>query len=98
MEFIFELIGEGILELLFETSANKKVTKWIRYPLVFIFGVFYSMILICFCLLAIDLVKEKEPTAILMIFIILMMVTMTISTFYRRWRKKNNFNTHKNMS
>ena len=41
LEFIAELIFEGAIEL----AKNKKVSKWIRYPMIAIISVFYLTIL-----------------------------------------------------
>ncbi|MBQ5917037.1 MAG: hypothetical protein IIW92_00540 [Lachnospiraceae bacterium] len=41
LEFIAELIFDGAIEL----AKNKKVSKWIRYPMIAIISVFYLTIL-----------------------------------------------------
>lgn len=47
MEFIIELILELLLEGSMEISSNKKLSKWIRYPLIiFITTIFLSVILL----------------------------------------------------
>lgn len=47
LEFIAELIFDGAIEL----AKNKKVSKWIRYPMIAIISVFYLTILgiVLFC-------------------------------------------------
>jgi len=40
-EFIIEVILEGIVELI----QNKKISKWVRYPLLIIISAFYVFIL-----------------------------------------------------
>ena len=47
MDFIIELILELLLEGSIEISSNKKISKWIRYPLIiFITTIFLSVILL----------------------------------------------------
>lgn len=42
LEFVLELILEGSIEL----SSNNKITKWIRYPLIFIISILFLAIII----------------------------------------------------
>lgn len=51
MDFILELIGELILEGVMEVGTNKKINKWIRYPIlaliIFLFGcVIFGIVLL----------------------------------------------------
>lgn len=64
IEFILELILEGMLEL----SSNKKVPKWIRYPLSFILILLVSIIIIGLIVLA--MYTSKENILISIIFIV----------------------------
>lgn len=45
MDFVFEIILELILEGSIEIGANKKVSKWIRYPLLLIAAMFYFAVI-----------------------------------------------------
>lgn len=41
MEFIFELLIELIFESSLEISKNKKISKWIRYPVITLISLFF---------------------------------------------------------
>lgn len=45
MELVIEFIGEIIIEGIIELIQNKKISKWIRYPLLIIISLFYALIL-----------------------------------------------------
>ena len=40
MDFLIELIGDVLIEGSFELATNKKVSKWIRYPILSLFIIF----------------------------------------------------------
>lgn len=69
MEFIIELILELILEGTIEISSNKKVPKWIRYPLIFVLILLLSLVIILFFILGISLYKENIVVSIFLITI-----------------------------
>ena len=46
MDLLIEIILELILEGSIEISSNKKVPKWIRYPLIFIITALFLTIII----------------------------------------------------
>ena len=41
MEYLFEFIAELLLEGSLEISKNKKISKWIRYPLLITISLFF---------------------------------------------------------
>lgn len=79
MEFIFEIVFEGILEL----ATNKKVSKWLRYPLVALILVVYIAIIISFSFLAFIIIQDTLLGGIALILIVIVFIGMGIS-FYRK--------------
>lgn len=45
MDFIIELILELAIEGSLAIGTNKKISRWIRYPLLFLLAIFYICIL-----------------------------------------------------
>lgn len=41
MELLFEFLGEIFFEGIIEIIKNKKISKWIRYPLFLLISVFF---------------------------------------------------------
>lgn len=91
LEFILELILESGVEL----SSNKKITKWIRYPIIFIISIlFIASILLIFFL---GVVIYKESIALSIAFIILSIALSIggINKFKKIYlEKKENQNTN----
>lgn len=79
MEFIFEIVFEGILEL----ATNKKVSKWLRYPLVALILVVYIAIIISFSFLAFIIIQDTLLGGIALFLLVIVFIGMGIS-FYRK--------------
>ena len=45
LEILFEIIGELFLEGGLEIAANKKISKWIRYPLALLLILFFTALI-----------------------------------------------------
>lgn len=86
MEFIFgfilEMFGEGVME----ASVNKKVSRWIRYPLLIVIILFFGFIFVG--LLALSVTLWKENIFVSIFFIIIAM--MFPYSFYKQIKKVKN--------
>lgn len=80
MEFIFEIVFEGILEL----ATNKKVSKWLRYPFIALLIGGYIAIIILILFLAFNIIQDNILTSLLLFFIGIILIVMGILF----WRKK----------
>ena len=88
MDFIIELVIELLLEGSIEVSLNKKVSKWIRYPLIlFIVTIFMGIILLMFYL-GFSLLNKNVLVAILMLIISAFMLISTIVKFKKLYIEK----------
>ena len=66
MEFLIDLIGEIIVEGLFELATNKKISKIIRYPLLALFIMLYLGMMLLLILLGISYYKENNFVAFIL--------------------------------
>jgi len=88
MEFIIELILELLLEGSIEISSNKKVSKWIRYPLIiFIVTTFLTLILLIFYL-GLSLLNDWLLAGIAFLIIGIIMFISAIIKFKKLYLEK----------
>lgn len=88
LEFILELILEGGIEL----SSNKKVTKWIRYPLIFIISILFLAIIALIFWLGIWIHKESIALSIAFIILSISMLVGGINKFKKMYLEKKEQN------
>lgn len=79
MDLIIEFIGEVIIEGIIELIQNKKISKWIRYPLLIIILLFYAFIIDA---IAIVMIKGFKEDIVLGIFMLLVEVLLIIGIIY----------------
>lgn len=84
IEFIFELLFEGSLEI----SKNKKVPKYIRYPLIVIILIFFILVIGLILLTGILSLKENIIIGLLFIIIGLLLLTLSIIKFIKIYLKR----------
>ena len=91
MDFIFEAIFELIIEGGIAIGTNKKYSKWIRYPLLFLAGVTYVGLIALFVFIGFDVLGDGLWRAIVMWLFALAFVIATIWAFrkeYKGYKKK----------
>ena len=92
IEFILELLLEGGIEL----SSNKKITKWIRYPLIFIISILFLLVVALIFYLGIWIYKESIALSIAFIILSVAMLYGSINKFKKIYlEKKENNNKSK---
>lgn len=74
MDFILELIGEFILEGIMEVGTNKKISKWIRYPILALIIFLFGSVILGILLLGVISFKRNRFMGILMISLGLFMI------------------------
>ena len=90
MEFIIELILELLLEGSIEVSSNKRVSKWIRYPLIiFIVTIFLAVILLILYL-GLSLLNDWILAGIFFLIISIVMVISAIIKFKKLYIERRN--------
>lgn len=79
MDEIFEIITEVLLEGIIEICSNKKISKWIRYPLATVIILFYLAFTIMLLVIAI---KDFEENPVFSIIILAIVVLLIIGLIY----------------
>lgn len=85
MEFIIELVLELFVESGIEVSSNKKISKWIRYPILALLILVFSVIIFGIIILGVLMLKENILVGILFIVLGLFFLVMSIYKFRKRY-------------
>ena len=88
MEFLIEELLDLILEGSIEVSSNKKVPRCIRYPLIVIIILFFSIVIFGLLILGIALTKENLVAGILIILFSLILLIGWIVKFRKIYFNK----------
>lgn len=90
MEFVFEFLLDLILEGSMELSSNKKISKFIRYPLICLIALFFTAIILLILFLGLALLNENILASLLMLGIGIAMLYFGIVKFKNMYieRKK----------
>lgn len=85
MEYIFEFILELVFESSIDASKNKKIPKYIRYPLIVIIALFFIIVIGLIFLTGILSLKENVVAGIFFILIGIFMTIMSIVKFRKTY-------------
>lgn len=85
MEFIVELVLELFVEGGIEVSSNKKISKWIRYPILALLILFFSVVIFGIIILGIVMLSESILAGIILITLGLFFLVMSIHKFRKRY-------------
>ena len=92
--FFMELIIEIILELFIEGGeeicTNRKISKWIRYPILFLLILFFLAVMFLIFFVGISALRTNMPFGILIIAIGLVMLISFINKFRKVYLRKKN--------
>lgn len=75
MELIFEILLELVFEGSVEISKNKKVSKWIRYPLIFIICLFFLSVFSLLIFTGIISLKKNPYLGVFLILVSLFFIS-----------------------
>lgn len=92
MEFIFEFICELILEGSIDVSSNKKISKLIRYPLIFLIVIFFLSVIGLILFLGIILFNKNIIASLFVICVGVVLLISSIIKFRKIYIKKENRN------
>ena len=74
-EMKMEWIGELLLEFVMYMTKNKKISKWVRYPILFVIIGLYGFIILGILSLSIEMILERQCiTAILFIGVDILLI------------------------
>ena len=90
MEFIIELLLDLILEGSIEISSNRKVPKWIRYPLIVLIILFFTIVIFGMLILGLIILKNNLYFGLLMILISIILLILGIKKYKIIYVEKKN--------
>lgn len=87
-EIIEELIG-FIIDIFFDASSEKTISRWIRYPIILILILFYAGITGFFVYSGINSLKTRPLISVLCFGVALYIVIDTVRKFIRIYGEKH---------
>ena len=81
MEFLIEILWDLLLEGSIEISSDKKISKFIRYPLIVVIILFFAVVIFGILILGIASLNENIYLGLLLIIISLIMLISAIIKF-----------------
>ena len=88
MDFIIELVIELLLEGSIEISSNKRVSRWIRYPLIVFIVTLFAGIILLMLYLSFSILNKNVLVVILILIISLFMLISAIIKFKKLYLEK----------
>ncbi|MDD6224528.1 MAG: hypothetical protein PUB18_05990 [bacterium] len=85
MDFVIELVLELLLEGSMEISSNKKISKWIRYPILALLILFFASIIFGIIILGILIIPDNIFGGIFSITVGLFVLVMSIFQFRKKY-------------
>lgn len=91
MDELIELVLDLLLEGGLEINSNKKVSKWIRYPIIVLLTLIFTIVIIGIFILGIFFVEENILVSLVMIIIGIIMLVGAIKKIkkYNLGRKED---------
>lgn len=87
MEFLIEVLVELICEGTVELSSNKKVPKYIRYPLITLIVLFFTMIIFGVLFLGIKVLEQNPILGIILVVLGVLLLILSIKKFKETYLK-----------
>ena len=84
MEILFEVIGELLSGAIEYIEDNKKISKWIRYPILFLYMLVVVGVLVGLLLLGILILQKDIIAGIFIIGIGLLLTFLLIYQIYKK--------------
>lgn len=92
MELIFEFIIELLFEGVGEASQNKKISKFIRYPLIALIVLAYTAFILLFVFMGVSILKENMIGGILILLFTIVFLVLSIKKFKETYIEKKKAN------
>lgn len=90
MEFLIEILLELILEGGIEISSNKKVPKWIRYPMIVLILLFFTFVIVAILVLGMYILTQNIFMGIVIITIGVILLISQIIKIRKMYIDKKN--------
>ena len=88
MELLIELLFDLILDRSIEISKNKKISKWIRYPIIFLIILIFTVVLLGLFILGITLINKNIYVSLLIIILSIILTILGIIKFKKIYLEK----------
>lgn len=88
MDLIIEFVGEVIIEGIIELIQNKKISKWIRYPLLIIISLFYTAIIAAITFISIKCFSKNSLLSIFLLSVDVLLIVGIVSIIRKSINKK----------
>lgn len=85
MEILFEVIGELLSGIIEYIEDNKKISKWVRYPILFFSMLFVIGVLVGLLLLGILILQKDIIAGAFIIGIGLLLTVLFIYPIYKKF-------------
>ncbi len=90
MDMLIELVVDLLFDAGLEVTKNKKISKWIRYPLIVLIVLFIIGVIGCLMCVGIVMILSKEKFQMLLgAFILLVAIVLLICTIKNIKKEKN---------
>ena len=88
MEILFEILFDLALEGSVEVSSNKRVSKWIHYPLIAVIVLFYAAVVGLLLWVGVSMLDESVLGGVLMLGIAVFVLIMSVLAFRKVYLSK----------
>jgi len=85
MKFLIELLVELLIEGSIEISQDKRVTKFIRYPIIIFIVVFFLLIILGLIIIGIYILKDNIYIGLFFIVIGLILLFASVKKFTKKY-------------
>lgn len=92
MDILFELFLELIVDGVIETSGNKKLSRWIRYPLIALVVLFFGAVIALIFYLALGLSSDEPVASVIFSLMGLFLLVGTVLKFRKQYFAKRSGN------
>lgn len=88
MDFIIEFIVELLIEGSIEIGTNRKISKFVRYPLLILILIFYIVVIGIITFVGIELLSKNIILGIIFLLLALFLIFITIWAFRKKLKEK----------
>jgi len=91
MDDVIEIILDLLLEGGMEIASNNKISKWIRYPIIFLISIVFIFVILLIMYFGYIILKNNRFIGLLVIILGIIMFILSIKKFKKMYfsKKKN---------
>lgn len=84
-EILFEIIGDLFLEGALEIAADKKISKWVRYPIALLIILFFTVVIGGLIVLGLMIFDENAEAGFLFVALGTVLMVLAIVQFRKAY-------------